>query len=331
MKELYTKNGRKYKQLQPEERGQIEAYYNMNMSISEIARRLSRSKSTISCEIRRGKYRKKYTAHIAQNRAEKRRRESHKHNKWTDYKLLNLIECHLKIDKMSPEIISTVLREKYEKHFSHTSIYNLISKHRPEWRKFLICHKKRRKKSSSKAGVNKIPNRVDISKRPLEVNARTTEGHYEADTVLSSKGGKSCLAVFVERKTRMYFLQKMKNKSAGEMMAATMRTFRDSEEFGPLKVLSITYDNGTENANHELVNNMLNCKSFFCAPYHSWEKGQVENRNKILRQFFPKGTNFDLISEEKIHKIQTIINNRPMKVLNWLCPRELFDLCRSGY
>ena len=71
---------------------------------------------------------------------------------------------------------------------------------------------------------------------------------------MSSKGGKACLAVFVERKTRMYFLQKIKDKSAGEMLSATMKVFRDSKEFGPLKVLSITYDNGTENANHELAN-----------------------------------------------------------------------------
>ena len=79
-------------------------------------------------------------------------------------------------------------------------------------------------------------------------------------------------------------MQKIKDKSAGEMLSATMKVFRDSKEFGPLKVLSITYDNGTENANHELVNRMLNCKSFFCAPYHSWEKGQIENRrhNKLI-------------------------------------------------
>ena len=328
---LYTQKPKKYKQLQPEEIGQIEAYYKMGMSISEIARMLNRSKSTISYENRRGKHRKKYITRIAQNRSEKRRREFHKHNKWSDYKLLKFIEYHLKIEKMSPEIISNILKERFGIKFLHTSIYNLIDKHRHEWNNFLICRGKRRKKHYNKAGVNAIPNRVDISQRPSEVNLRNEEGHYEADTVLSSKGGKACLAVFVERKTRMYFLQKIKDKSAGEMLSATMKVFRDSKEFGPLKVLSITYDNGTENANHELVNRMLNCKSFFCAPYHSWEKGQIENRNKILRQFFPKGTNFDLISDKEIHKIQTVINNRPMKVLNWLSPRELFDLIRSAY
>jgi len=80
----------------------------------------------------------------------------------------------------------------------------------------LIYRGKRRKKHHNKAGINAIPNRVDISQRPLEINLRNEDGHYEADTVLSSKGGKACLAVFVERKTRMYFLQKIKDKSAGE-------------------------------------------------------------------------------------------------------------------
>jgi len=94
---LYTQNPKKYKQLQSEERVQIEVYYKMGMSISEIARMLNRSKSTISCEIRRGKHRRS----IAQNRSEKRRRESHKHNKWSDYKLLKFIEYHLKIEKIT--------------------------------------------------------------------------------------------------------------------------------------------------------------------------------------------------------------------------------------
>ena len=220
---LYTQKPKKYKQLQPEERWQIEAYYKMGMSISGIARMLSRSKSTISCEIRRGKHRRKYIARIAQNRSEKRRRESHKHNKWSDYKLLKFIEYHLKIENMSPEIISNILKERFVIKFLHTSIYNLIDKHRHEWNNFLICRGKRRKKHYNKAGVNAIPNRVDISQRPSDVNLRNEEGHYEADTVLSSKGRKAYLAVFVERKTRMYFLQKIKDKSAGEMLLATMK------------------------------------------------------------------------------------------------------------
>ena len=108
-------------------------------------------------------------------------------------------------------------------------------------------------------------------------------------------------------------------------MTATMKTLKNQE------VKTMTYDNGTENANHLLANKLLNCQSFFCNAYHSLEKGSIENRNKILRQFFPKGTNFDLISDDEIRRVQNVINNRPMKVLNWHSPSEVFSRVRSGY
>lgn len=312
-----------YNQLSEIERGMIEAYLEEGESISEIARTLKRSKSTISEEIKRGKYNGKYMAHIAQNRCLKRRRESHKHTKWRNTDLLHFIDTHLK-QKWSPEIISVKWKEKTGKNFSHTSIYNLIKKHRPEWQKWLI-HKRKRRRSHKGPLAGKIPNRRNISERPEVVNLRQRFGDFEVDTVLSCKGVKTCLAVFVERKTRMYFLAKMKDKSASEMLGAVVKTLKGIE------VKTMTYDNGTENTKHEEINEILNCKSFFCNAYHSWEKGSIENRNKILRQFFPKGTNFNLISEEQISKIQEMINNRPMKLLGWKTPADLFSSFRSGY
>ena len=165
----------------------------------------------------------------------------------------------------------------------------------------------------------KIPNRVDISEREEIVKSRTRFGDFDVDTVISARGGKSCIAVFADRMTRMYFLQKMPNKTAEQMFLATMKTLKN------LPVKTMTYDNGTENVYHEQVNNLLNCRSYFCRPYCSGDKGLVENRNKILRQFFPKGTNFDLISEAEIHRIQDEINRRPMKVLGWLSPVDYFN------
>ena len=117
----------------------------------------------------------------------------------------------------------------------------------------------------------------------------------------------------------------MKNKSAEEMLKATVKTFKNY----PIK--SITYDNGTENMNHLIANKILHCQSYFCRPYCSADKGSIENRNKILRQFLPKKTNFDLISETKIFKVQTTINNRPMKALNRHSPSEVFLRLRSCY
>ena len=261
-----------------------------------------------------------YIAHIAQNRAKKQRSESHKHSKWRNSELLYFIANHLK-KKWLPEIISHALSENGIK-FSHTSIYTVIKKHRPEWKKLLIHQGKKLK---HKASVGKIINRASIEKRPKIVDSRKRFGNWEADTVVSCRGGKSCLAVFVERRSRLYRLAKMKDKSAGKMLTATIRTLKNQG------VKTMTYDNGTENANHGFANSILNCKSFFCNGYRSWEKSSIENRNKILRQFFPKGTNFDLISEGEIHKVQNAINDRPMKALNWHSPANVFALLHSVY
>ena len=91
------------------------------------------------------------------------------------------------------------------------------------------------------------------------------------------------------------------------------------------EIYSITYDNGCEFAGHEDVNKMLHCKSYFCNPYHSWEKGTVENINGLIRRFLPKGTDFDTVSEEYIQHIENWINNRSMKILNWKSPNEIFN------
>lgn len=318
MEEVYAKEAGKYKQLNAIERGKIEAYYNEGKSISYIAKQLKRSKSTISEEIKRSKYNGKYKAHIAQNRADKRRSESHKHTKWRDHDLLIFIENRLK-ERWSPEITSEMWEQKTGKTFSHTSIYTLIEKHRPEWIKYLICKRKKRKKLTHSASVSKIPNRVDISERAAEVEKRERFGDFEVDTVLSSREGKSCIAVFVDRMTRMYFLQKMPDKTAEQMFLATMKALKG------LPVKTMTYDNGTENVYHERINNLLNCQSYFCRPYCSGDKGLIENRNKILRQFLPKGTNFDLISDAEINRIQDKINRRPMKVLGWISPAQCFN------
>ncbi len=183
-----------------------------------------------------------------------------------------------------------------------------------------MIHKgKKYKQATGVAEKCKIPNRVDISEREEIVEKRIRFGDFDVDTVLSAHGGKSCIAVLADRMTRMYFLQKMPNKTAEQMFLATMKTLKN------LPVKTMTYDNGTENVYHEQVNKLLNCKSYFCRPYCSGDKGLIENRNKILRQFLPKGTNFDFISDEEIHRIQNEINRRPMKVLGWHSPLECFS------
>ena len=152
----------------------------------------------------------------------------------------------------------------------------------------------------------------------MVVNNRERFGDFEVDTVISAKGGKSCIAVAVERKSRYYILRKILDKSATSMNNALIDMLKNTI------VKTITYDNGSENMKHEKLNKLLGCQSYFCRPYCSADKGSIENRNKILRQFLPKKTNFDLISQHQIDIIRNKINNRPMKVLNWNTPCSLF-------
>ena len=292
------------------EREEIAILNATGAAIASIARKLARSPSTISRELRRHRYKAMYRATTAQNRADKAKQRCKKLSKSSDCNLLHSIERMLK-RRWSPKIIA----QKLGHIISHTTIYTIIRKIRTEWRKFLIYqHKTRYHKGE--AGKNMIPFRTDISQRPAEV----VLGDWEADTVISAKGSKSCLGVFAERTTRLYKIVKMPNKSAKSMTIATLAALRG------LPVNSITYDNGTENAEHWITNMLLGCCSYFCRPYRSGDKGLVENRNKILRQFLPKKTNFDLIRNDELAKIEKEINERPMEVLDWLSPSETLDL-----
>ena len=292
------------------EREDIAIFNSMGLSISNIARKLHRSPSTIYRELHRYKDTSLYRASLAQHKADIAKAKSRKHQKADNVTLLHSIEHMLK-KRWSPQIIV----QKLGHIISHTTIYTIIRTIRTEWRKFLIYQRKT-KYHKGTAGKQLIPYRTDISDRPTEVMF----GDWEADTVIGSRAGNSCLAVYVERKSRYYKVIKMCNKSSDSMVKATLQAL------SKLRVNSITYDNGTENAEHWLINRLLGCASYFCRPYRSWDKGLVENRNKILRQYLPKGTNFDLISQEDIDKIVEEINNRPMKVLDWNTPAQVFAL-----
>ncbi len=167
----------------------------------------------------------------------------------------------------------------------------------------------------------RIKNKVNIEERIKEANERTTFGHFEADTIYSCKGSKTALLVLVDRMTR-----KTKNKKPARKTSSLTGSsiIFALSEYETSNIHTITYDNGLEFAKHESVNRMLQCKSYFCNAYHSWEKGTVENINGLIRRFFPKGTNFDKIKHKYIKRVENWINNRPMKVLGFNTPNEMY-------
>ena len=166
-----------------------------------------------------------------------------------------------------------------------------------------------------------IKNKVNISERSISANERLEFGHFEADKIFSCKNSKSALLVIVDRLTRRTKIKKPEKKTASLTSSSIVVAL---SEYNITQIHSITYDNGCEFAGHEEVNNVLQCKSYFCNAYHSWEKGMVENINGLIRRFLPKGTNFDTVSEEYIQYIENWINNRHMKVINWKSPNEIF-------
>jgi len=299
----------KFKQLSIAEREEIAIAYENGASINSIARSLGRAASTIAREIKRGKHKAKYRATIAQSRRNQTKNKQNKKSKSNNYELLHQIERMLK-DKWSPKIIA----QKLGKIISHQTIYNIIKTIRREWKKYLVYQRKT-KYHKGRSQSSGIQFRTDIAERGPIIF-----GDWEADTVISSCGGRSCLAVFAEKTTRIYRIVKIENKTAKSMVSATLQALHG------LPVNSITYDNGTENSDHWIVNMLLNCASYFCRPYRSTDKPLVENRNKILRQFLPKGTNFDLICDDELSRIEMKINERPLECLGWRSPSEALVL-----
>jgi IS30 family transposase len=198
------------------------------------------------------------------------------------------------------------------------TIYGIIKSVRPEWKKYL-AYRKKRKYHKGLAGKHLILDRMDIAGR-----GEVEFGDWEADTVIGCRGSKSCLGVFVERTTRLYKVVKMNDKTADEMVRAAGIAFGGAADGSGLYVRSITYDNGLENARHGSINALFDCVSWFSRAYRSTDKAQIENRNKQLRAWLPKRTNFDLIDGVELAKIEALINDRPMKCLDWLSPSQAY-------
>jgi len=312
-----------YSRLTEEERNEIVVLLSKGIGVNEIARRLGRNKGAISREISKNHGRKMYRANKAQERAETKQQESHKKFVLKSYALRIEVE-RLIVLGWSPELIAGRLkRDKKYPTLCPESIYSWIFNQRPDLINYLTRYSKdgkhyKRGRKSKRA--EQIKDRVDITQRPESINNREEFGHWETD--LMEGQGQSCLKVSVERKGRFTKILKVQNKTSKESNDALLDMFsKIPKKF----VQSITYDNGTENSRHMDINRILGTKSYFCRPYHSWEKGTVENTNGIIRRFFPKETDFDNIAADEIAKVETWLNNRPKKCLNYLTPQEVFN------
>ena len=272
-----------YTHFSREEREEIAIGLERGESIRNIAQRLGRSPSSVSREIRRNApplRLVRYRGNRGHQRAKARSRHSHAGERPAKAVIRAYVESHLVNAGWTPEAIAGRLPIDHPGlSTNYESIYRWIYKDRRDLIKYLPkAHRKRHKRPHGKKNrASTIPNRRDISERPPEIERREQAGHWEVDTVVSRQSG-VCVAVLVERKTRFYLVIRMEDKSARSMQRALEKAL---DRLPPRLRRTLTYDNGLENALHEPVNKVRGTKSYFCKPYHGWEKGSIENRNGI--------------------------------------------------
>ncbi len=315
---------KKYTHLTQEERGQLSVLHARLTTVSEIARILGRSKSTISRELNRPTskfFRGAYLGEISGKNYSIQWSQSHKRARLKNPKIGKYVLRKLK-QYWSPERIAGRLKYLYKLNISAECIYQYIYDGHRDLTKYLPRKHMARKKTWQyrKTKQENIPNRIDIDFRPQEANDRLVFGHFEADCIVSCKGSKSALLVLIDRMTRKTKIKKLERKTS---LLTSSSIVNALSVYNSSQIHSITYDNGCEFAKHEKVNEKLECNSYFCKPYHAWEKGTVENINGLIRRFFPKGTNFDNITDKDIIKMENWINNLPMKVLGFKTPNEM--------
>lgn len=319
----------RYNQLTQEERDKIAFLYAQRVSLSEIARQLQRNKSTISREISRNKapIRRVYGACRAHNQAKERKQQAGQRPRLKNPKIRNYVKRHLRME-WTPEQIAGSLRVRYPgDSICVESIYRFI--YAPEIRqkenfvsKLPRAHRIRNYRGQRKTHRNPhIPERISILERPPSIQRRKQPGHWEADTVVA-RTSTAALLTTVERTSRYTKIARLKRRTAKQVRIAINRSL---SQYDKRLRRTITYDNGQENVEHLIVNKTLGTKSYFCQPFHSWEKGTVENTIGIIRRTFPKKTNFDRVSAADVKRLERKLNNTPRKVLHYLTPKEVFN------
>ena len=303
-----------------EQRYQIQALLVAGNKQIEIAEILGKNKSVISRELSRNRLvNGKYKPEMAQQFYRHRRKRCRKTSKWHNTELKDYVEQQLREDK-SPEQISGIMRNEQRcLVISHEAIYQHVWENKRKGG--TLCKHLRnqgrryQKRGNSKGNSGVIPNRIGIEQRPVIVEQRERVGDYEVDLIIG-KNHKDPILSIVERKSGFGLLRKLPSKEA----EVTAQQIIDA--LLPIKayVHTITSDNGKEFAKHEIIAQALEADFYFATPYHSWERGVNENYNRLLRQYFPKKTSFDNITDEQLKAVQDKLNSRERKRLGFVSP-----------
>ncbi len=329
-----TKN---YSQLTLVQRYQIEVLKTAGHNQSLIAKMIGVNKSTISRELnrntpKRGIGAKKYSAGKAQNKTDTRHKTKYK-KVFFSAELKNDIVKKMTIEKLSPELISAQWKRENENGVSHETIYKFIwqakfsnRKEHREFRKIykLLKHgKRRRKRGNYTDNRGLIPNRVSIEKRSKLAGRRKRLGDIEVDLIIG-KNHQSGLLVMLDRASLLTTIDKIDSKKPKHIKKLILKRMNKNKY-----LKTMTFDNDQAFGLHQEIAGELNIKTFFTRPYTSQDKGSIENRNGVIRRFYPKKTDFAEVSKKDVKKVERIINNRPVRKFNYKTPNEVHLLKTS--
>lgn len=310
-----------YYQLTERERYQIYLMRQVGYTQTEIAEELARSPSTISRELRRNQGLRGYRPGQAQRLSDERRRSAHKAYKVT-HEVEGWIETLIR-QELSPQQVVDYLKRHKRLSLHHETVYQLIYTDKDDggdlYTHLRIASKAYRKRYGTYDRRGRIKNRVGIEQRPAVVNRRRRIGDWEGDTVMGKKR-KSALLTLVERKTLYAVILRLKGKQAEQLANAAIQGLKPLKQ----RIKTITLDNGLEFAEHEKIAKALAADIYFAHPYASWERGINENTNGLIRQYFPKGTDFNKVTDEEIKHVMDRLNNRPRASRGGRSPNELF-------
>lgn len=290
----------------------------------EIAERIGRDKSVVSREMRRNADNRNqvYKPELAQRKYEKRLKEKPKHIRFTA-QVRQTVEAKLQ-QKLSPEQIAGVCSQEGLVCVSPERIYQYIWQDKKQkgilYTNLRTQGKRYRKRGNSKDARGIISGRVPIEQRPVEVAEKQRFGDLEIDTIIG-KNHKGAIVTINDRATGMLLMKKVERKEAALVKQAAIDLL---EDWMP-HLHTITADNGKEFALHQEIAQQLTIDFYFANPYHSWERGANENLNGLIRQYIPKQTDFNNLTDHYIQHVQQQLNNRPRKRFNFLSPFVIFN------
>lgn len=318
--------------MQPFEREEISRDLAAGWTFSHIAHNINRPVSSVSREVWKNcRYKRCYRAQPAGTKAQgiRHRRKQPKVLE-ADERLRNYVIEHLKL-KWSPQEIAKRLKLNYPTDMTMRASYETIYTYlyclpRGSLKKELLkCLRQERKFRHNRKAVHakrsSITDAISISERPKEAEGRIVPGHWEGDLIVG-KDNQSAMGTLVERVTRYLLLVPLKNKDAYSVRIAFAKVIKGIPR--NLKK-SLTYDRGTEMAEHKLFTQDTKVQVYFADPHSPWQRGTNENTNGLIRQYFPKGTDFNIVGRQEIQRVQNQLNDRPRKVLEYYKPDEVFS------